>query len=81
MNDTQYTIRSVPSRVDLVLRKRAKKTGRSLNDVALEALAKGSGVVPDASFDDLDWFIGGKTLDDKAFDDAMTWLDNLPTET
>jgi hypothetical protein len=80
MNDSQYTIRYVPAKVDLVLRNRAKKTGKSLNEVALEALAKGSGVSPEATFDDLDWFIGNKTLDDKSFDEASSWLDSLPRE-
>jgi hypothetical protein len=80
MRDTQYTIRSVPSKVDLVLRKRAKKTGKSLNEVVLEALAKGIGVSTTPTFDDLDWFIGSKSLDNKSFDEASSWLDSLPKE-
>jgi len=34
----QYTIRNVPRHVDRALRKRATETGKSLNQVALEAL-------------------------------------------
>ncbi len=41
MRNRQYTIRSIPPKVDLALRKRAQKTGKSLNEIALEALEKG----------------------------------------
>jgi hypothetical protein len=37
----QYTIRGVPVSVDRVLRERSEREGKSLNDVALEALARG----------------------------------------
>ncbi len=39
----QYTIRGVPARVDRALRERARSAGRSINQVALEALAAGTG--------------------------------------
>lgn len=39
----QYTIRNVPDQVDRVLRRRAKETGLSFNQVALEALSSGTG--------------------------------------
>ncbi len=39
----QYTIRRVPDHVERALRRRAKTTGKSFNEVALEALALGSG--------------------------------------
>jgi plasmid stability protein len=40
----QYTIRDVPKEVDKALRKKARAEGRSLNDVAIEALRQGAGV-------------------------------------
>jgi hypothetical protein len=40
----QYTLRKVPRTVDSRLRKRARAERRSLNSVALEALARGAGV-------------------------------------
>lgn len=40
----QYTIRGVPPAVDQALRKRARSSGKSLNEAALEALAEGAGV-------------------------------------
>jgi len=40
----QYTIRKVPNSLDVALRRRAREQGKSLNDVAIEALARGAGV-------------------------------------
>ena len=41
----QYTIRRIPGSVDKVIRERARVTGNSLNDVVIELLAIGSGVL------------------------------------
>ena len=40
----QYTIRRIPQTVDSALRKRARNEGKSLNAVAVEALARDAGV-------------------------------------
>jgi hypothetical protein len=40
----QYTLRKVPRAVDIRLRRRARAERKSLNTVALEALARGTGV-------------------------------------
>jgi hypothetical protein len=40
----QYTLRGIPPEVDLALRDRARKEGRSLNETAIDALVEGSGV-------------------------------------
>lgn len=40
----QYTIRGVPPAVDSALRERARRTGKSLNEAAIDALAEGTGV-------------------------------------
>jgi hypothetical protein len=40
----QYTLRNIPSAVDSLLRRRAREEGKSLNEVALEALARGVGL-------------------------------------
>jgi hypothetical protein len=42
-NTKQYTIRSIPEQVDRVLRQRARRAGKSFNQVALEALIIGAG--------------------------------------
>jgi hypothetical protein len=39
----QYTIRNVPKRLDAMLRDRAKKEGKSLNEMVIEALARAMG--------------------------------------
>ncbi len=79
MKSLQYTIRSVPPKLDSVLRRRAQKTSRSLNEVVIEALEKGAGVTSGARFDDMDWFIGNKSLD-SSFDEALNWLDDAPKD-
>lgn len=79
MKSTQYTIRSIPPKLDVALRRRALKTGKSLNEVLVETLAIGAGVSSDTNFDDLDWFIGNKSLDG-TFNQAIDWLDAAPKE-
>jgi hypothetical protein len=39
----QYTLRNVPERVDRTLRQRARESGLSFNQVALDALTIGAG--------------------------------------
>jgi hypothetical protein len=40
----QYTIRGIPPAIDEAVRERAKAEGKSLNEVAVEALADGLGL-------------------------------------
>lgn len=40
----QYTIRNVPDHLDAALRSSAQDQGKSLNEVAIEALARGAGL-------------------------------------
>lgn len=54
----QYTIRNVPQRVDQALRRRAQATGKSINQVAVEALIEGSGEGGRIAHDDLDFLVG-----------------------
>jgi hypothetical protein len=77
----QYTLRSIPPKLDNELRKRAKNTGKSLNEVSIEALAKGVGLSVDSKvFTDLDWFIGSKAKTDTSFEQSQKWLDELPND-
>jgi hypothetical protein len=41
----QYTIRGIPPAVDRAVRARAKASGKSLNEAAVEALAEGTGTL------------------------------------
>jgi hypothetical protein len=40
----QYTLRGIPPAVDKALRERAKREGKSLNEVTVEAIADGLGL-------------------------------------
>jgi len=40
----QYTLRGIPPALDEAVRERAKAEGKSLNEVAVEALAEGVGL-------------------------------------
>lgn len=40
----QYTIRGIPPAVDKALRQRARASGKSLNEAAIDALSEGVGV-------------------------------------
>jgi hypothetical protein len=40
----QYTIRGIPSALDEAIRERARVEGRSINDIAVAALADGLGL-------------------------------------
>ena len=40
----QYTLRGIPAALDKAIRQRARTEGKSLNDVAIEALAEGVGL-------------------------------------
>lgn len=79
----QYTIRNMPEPVDRYLRRRAKQTGKSLNQTIIDELSERAGVVKDGKpqtlLESLSWFLGSgmdqETLDaleemdreDKAF--------------
>lgn len=67
MNVKQYTIRNIPEPVDRYLRKRAKISGKSLNQVVIEELSGKLNSSSDSLKDSLDWFIGSgidqETLD------------------
>ena len=67
----QYTIRNVSSALDRALRESARRKGKSLNEAALEALAKGAGLntSPNA-YGDLDRFFGS-WVEDSAVDQAL----------
>lgn len=73
----QYTLRKVPKIVDDALRQRAREQRKSLNEVALQALAHGAGVGdrPMRYRDVSD--IAGTWVEDPAFDDAIADQDRV----
>jgi hypothetical protein len=67
----QYTLRNVPPVLDRALRRRAKRLSKSLNEVALEALARGAGVEHEVREQhDLD-FLFGSWVEDPEVDQAL----------
>jgi hypothetical protein len=73
----QYTIRGVPEAVDSAIRERARATGKSLNEAAVEALTEGAGVAgaPRKRRDLGD--IAGTWKGDKAVERALADQDNV----
>jgi plasmid stability protein len=69
----QYTIRSIPAHVDRALRERSTREGKSLNEVAIEALERGLDVEgPPVRRRDLGEIAGSWVRDrevDRALDD------------
>ena len=78
--NTQYTIRAVPAAIDRALRRRAKQETKSLNAVAVEALARGleldAGPVEHTDLDAL----AGSWQEDKAFDRAIADFERVDAE-
>lgn len=76
----QYTIRNVPEYLDAALRVKAREEGKSLNEVAVEALARGIGLgesrVRQRNVAD----IAGSWKNDPAFDRAIAAQDTVDEE-
>lgn len=76
----QYTIRNVPDYLDFALRESAREQGKSLNEVAVEALARGFGLgEPRVRQRDLS-DIAGSWKRDPAFDRAVAAQDTIDEE-
>lgn len=76
----QYTIRNVPGTLDDALRRAARERGKSLNEVAIEALARGAGITEDRSRQRDLGDIAGTWCNDAAFDSAVAAQDVVDEE-
>ena len=76
----QYTIRKIPNSLDAALRRRAREQGKSLNEVAIEALACGAGVSGERSRQRDLQDIAGTWRSDRAFDRALAAQDTIDKE-
>jgi hypothetical protein len=76
----QYTIRNVPEYLDAALRAAARERGKSLNEVTVEALARGAGLgqsqIRQRDLSD----IAGSWRKDPAFDRAIAAQDTVDEE-
>ena len=60
-----YQLNNVPERVERALRAKAEAEGTSLDQAILNAVERGLGLPPQATHDEnLEWFFGGKSIDD-----------------
>jgi len=76
----QYTVRDIPLRVDEALRRKAKREGRSLNQVAVEALTLAAGLAEQPpTYHDLD-DLAGTWVADPEFDAALEAQDQIDPE-
>jgi len=76
----QYTIRNVPETLDEALRRVARERGKSLNEVAIEALARGAGITQDRKRQRDLHDIAGTWRKDPAFDSALAAQDTVDEE-
>jgi hypothetical protein len=76
----QYTIRGVPAVIDAAIRERARATGKSLNEAAIDVLAEGSGISRSPrkrrSLED----IAGTWRGEKAVDEALADQDRIDAD-
>jgi hypothetical protein len=76
----QYTLRKIPRDLDKTLRRKAKQEGKSLNEVALEAMMRGANVGGGPKkFHDMDFAIG-TWVEDPEFDKIMQEQDQIDPE-
>jgi len=76
----QYTIRNVPDTLDEALRRTARERGKSLNEVAVEALARGAGITGELNRQRDLADIAGTWRKDPAFDSALASQDTIDEE-
>ncbi len=73
----QYTLRGIPRRLNDAIRRKARQEGSSLNQAALDAMARGLGLAEDQPvYHDLD-DLAGTWVDDPAFDEAVREMDSV----
>lgn len=73
----QYTIRKISSALDAVLRRWAREQGKSLNEVAIDAMARGAGLTGRAVRQRDLGDIAGTWREDRAFDAARAAHDAI----
>jgi hypothetical protein len=76
----RYIISKVPVTLDEALRRVARERGKSLNEVAIEALARGAGVTGDRERQRDLRDIAGTWRKDFAFDSALAAQDTIDKE-
>ena len=73
----QYTIRNVPKALDALLRDRARKEDKSLNETVLEALARAMGFSKEPTRQRDLSHLTGTWIEDPEFDSAIEDQDRI----
>jgi hypothetical protein len=73
----QYTLRKIPNSVDVALRRKAREQGKSLNEVAIDALVRGAGISGEQTQRRDLRDIAGTWRNDRAFDRALADQDTI----
>jgi hypothetical protein len=76
----QYTIRNIPQTLDEALRRISRERGKSLNEVAIEALARGTGITRELKRQRDLADVAGTWRKDPAFDNALAAQDAIDEE-
>lgn len=76
----QYTIRNIPASLDAALRRRAQEQRKSLNEVAIEALARGAGIGGERIRKRDLSYLAGTWQEDPEFDEAIADQDKVDEE-
>jgi plasmid stability protein len=76
----QYTLRGIPNSLDAALRQRAREQGKSLNEVAVEALARDAGLSGERGRQRDLRDIAGTWRADRVFDQAIAAQDTIDKE-
>ncbi len=63
MSTVQYTIRSVPQKLDTFLRRQASLRGKSLNQTILDYIYQATKLDMQDGDDDFSWIIGANTIE------------------
>ena len=64
MSNVQYTIRSVPKKLDSFLRRQASLQGKSLNQTVLDYIQQATKLDLEASDENFEWLVGANTMDE-----------------
>ncbi len=73
----QYTVRGIPTALDVALRERARAAGKSLNEAAIDALVEGTGLIGAPRKRRNLGNIAGTWKGDKAFEAALAAQDQV----
>jgi plasmid stability protein len=80
MKRIQYTIRQIPERLDFLIKERATREGKSVNETVLDVLKTGLGVSDEpVRYSDLD-DLAGTWVHDPEFDKAIEEMDRIDSE-